>query len=594
MIRARVIQVSRKQIILTMAFILAVASFLFFRYQYQYHLFFTEQMQLFMLTWSHFGGYFEKPAAIASYLGDFLVQFYYLRGGGAIVITSVLLLIWILVWTIIKRITPENNWQLFTVLPTCSIGLLHLHISYPLSLSIAFVLVLGLVVLYSNLKFKAMRILIAGVMAFTGYWLIGYYYLLFFIIALFLEIFIYKQFRFKHYVLLLSFSVFALLIPFALRLYFALTYNQIFAYPILDVNIPILFLLAPALTTFLVVIFCIFLNFKWTCKSVIFQILIVVIFTFGGFNKLANFDLERTLSIDSELYFNNISKARQLSVRHSLKSSAGAYYYNLVNAISGTLPDRFFSGSQTGVKGLFLPVDYQQNYITITFSNEVFYYLGDVNASQHFALLATIFSPKQQSSRLMRRLIQINIVNGEYALAEKYIEILKQTIFHKKWALAVEPLLYDEGLRNQSIWITQKRSLMPHSNIIKKSNDYETSLKLLLESNPDNYLASDYLLCLYLMQKNLNDFFNLYSSFILENPDNRIPELYQQALLIVNARFPGHPVWAKAKIDASIIQRFSQYTSQFEQHLGNGEFLLKEFESTYWFYYHYAKVDDEE
>ena len=84
------------------------------------------------------------------------------------------------------------------------------------------------------------------------------------------------------------------------------------------------------------------------------------------------------------------------------------------------------------------------SYLPIIFSNEVYFFLGDTNASQHRALIAMIFSPNHYSSRLLRRLVQINIINGEYKVAEKYLKILSKTLFHKKWAYNLLCMLNDE------------------------------------------------------------------------------------------------------------------------------------------------------
>lgn len=99
-------------------------SLLFFTFRYPHHLFFTEQMQLFLLTPAYFSAYLSKPAALASYPGDFFTPFYYLRGGGALVITSHLLILWLLLRSMIRRFsgTPTTpltaNHTFLTFVPT--------------------------------------------------------------------------------------------------------------------------------------------------------------------------------------------------------------------------------------------------------------------------------------------------------------------------------------------------------------------------------------------------------------------------------------------------------------------------------------------
>lgn len=572
--------------------ILMLACFVFFRFAYQYHLFFIEQMQLFMLSLHHFLSYFEKPAALSGYLGDFLVQFYYLRGGGAIVITLVLTVVWLLSHNIIKTFATKNSWNLLSFTPALSLAILHLDIRYPLSYTISFLLTLLLLWVYISTKGKKGRTYIFATVAFLGFWLVGFASTFFFIPALLHETINKRRSRLHRMALPVLFSALALVTPFTLRLYFALTPTQLFTYPITDESASFL-LLTPFLFFLLTLLLHSAVAKAQKVVAITAQTLIIGTLVLSGGYFRANFDLEKTLSIDSELYFNNIARAAHLSKKHNLKSSAGAYYHNLIHAMGESMPDYFAEGNQTGVKGLFLPVDYQQNYITITFSNEVFYYLGDVNASQHFALLGTIFSPKQQSSRLMRRLVQINIINGEYRLADKYLKMLEKTLFHSKWAKQIKPLITDEALRNKSLWITQKRRLLPNSMQIKKSNDHETTLRLLLEANPENTMALDYLLCYYLMQKNLNAFLEVYAKQIKQYSNRPIPKIYQQALLICHAQNPENAIWAIVKTDSTLLREFSRYTDQFEQYKGNGAYLKSEFDNTYWFYYHYASGNEE-
>jgi hypothetical protein len=59
----------------------AILCIAFFQFFYPYHLFIKEQLQLFLFTSEYFISYLSKPASLASYLGDFFTQFFYLRCG---------------------------------------------------------------------------------------------------------------------------------------------------------------------------------------------------------------------------------------------------------------------------------------------------------------------------------------------------------------------------------------------------------------------------------------------------------------------------------------------------------------------------------
>jgi len=81
----------------------AIACIVFFLFYYPYHLFFKEQMQLFLFTSDYSLSYLYKPAALSCYLGDFFTQFFYLRGGGPVVISLTLCLEWLLISYVLKK-----------------------------------------------------------------------------------------------------------------------------------------------------------------------------------------------------------------------------------------------------------------------------------------------------------------------------------------------------------------------------------------------------------------------------------------------------------------------------------------------------------
>src|SRR5665648_606339 len=109
----------KKNIIWIVPFGLVSISFLFFQFFYPYHLFLKEQIQLFLYTSDYFLSYFNKPAWLACYSGDFLTQFFYLRGGGAIVLSILFVIEWTLGLIVIRKITSsikESIWALIPVI----------------------------------------------------------------------------------------------------------------------------------------------------------------------------------------------------------------------------------------------------------------------------------------------------------------------------------------------------------------------------------------------------------------------------------------------------------------------------------------------
>jgi hypothetical protein len=87
----------------------AILCIAFFQFFYPYHLFIKEQLQLFLFTSEYFISYLSKPASLASYLGDFFTQFFYLRWGGAIVLALLLCVEWLLIVCLLRKLGAEKN-----------------------------------------------------------------------------------------------------------------------------------------------------------------------------------------------------------------------------------------------------------------------------------------------------------------------------------------------------------------------------------------------------------------------------------------------------------------------------------------------------
>lgn len=574
------------------ALLLTGGAFLFFVLKYPGHFYFAEQMQLFRLTPEHILHYWSKPAMLACLAGEFLIQFYFLTGAGPFIVAVLLLSGWFLIRAVLKRFGNRRSGVILPSLPVAILFVLHLDLSYSLSATLGFLLAVLFFWLFSFIGNSLVRRVLFLFALPLIYWLTGGAVFVFAGLAVLFEHLVAKgklSFRLIWSGLLAVVLLSSLEL---LRLPFRLTYAELFLFPV-QFRIPQAIIWILLQVTLGVVVVVHFFRSEPVARGWLFAETLLLVWVIGaGISFVGNFRLEKNLAVDSQVYFENYFEAARLARKYNVGNSVGAYYYNLTNSYLGQMPEMFFKGRQTGLKGLFLPVDNRQNYVTITFSNEVYYHLGDVNAAQHSALLGMIFSPHQQSSRLIRRLVQINIINGEYAVAAKYLRILETTWFHRDWAKQMSQYLYNDSLCAQTFWIKGKRDQQPVTAVLKTTNDQEKTLKLLLEKKPDHEAALHYLLCFYLMNKNIANFSETFFQNRVVFKGN-LPEIYQQALLIGYAQNPSRYDWRKIALSPDIAARFKKYTEQFEKQQGQGEHLRKEFENTYWFFFHYADFKDE-
>lgn len=299
-----------------------------------------------------------------------------------------------------------------------------------------------------------------------------------------------------------------------------------------------------------------------------------------------DFAREYRLAIDAEMYFGRTDKARRLLDQARVRSPYVTYYYNLLNAQQRLLPDALTDYYQPAAYGLFLPVAPGSDYLTISAANEVWYALGDMTMAEHAAILGMIFSPHHTGARAIKRLAEINLINGDEAAALKYLRLLRMTLCYRDWAERRMP-----GRQTPEVqrWLEQKRALIPTADTLRSSANVPLSLRHLLRSHPENVMARDYLLCFDLLNKDIPAFAQDYQEFLAGNsaPPYR---LYAEALLVFLAGKTASLDEVKRwNIPPSLMADFHEYTRLYEAGGGKAAPLRSKFEKTYWFYFHFAQ-----
>ena len=574
-----------------------LSCLIFFGIFYNYHLFFTGQLQIFLLTFDHFLTYLSKPAFLSSYIGDFFTQFYYLISGGAVVITVALGILWLSVGLLLKKISNQNSFILLPVLPVVFSWVALCNPEFPVSNIISLIISVVSTLIYVSIRSDRTRFLSGIIMLPLLYVAAGSNFYLLTVIAVYYEIFCTdKPGRFLFALILFAITVY---IPFDLKNNYLITTGQAFTYlSEMNMNPGIKYFL-PMISLIITVIFA-GLPFEklrldiYSSLSFLIQSIVVVTLLVPGIWLNSDFTLEKILRLDYEASYNRWSKVYDLSQKYNMRNNLSAYYTNMALSRLGLMPDRLMEYYQPAATGLFIPVNADENYMTITFSNEVYWQLGDVNASQHSALLGIIFSPRAQNVRLMKRLVEINIVNGEYAVAGKFITILEKTMFHRKWASDRRKFLYNEEECSGSDWIMSKRAIIPSKDILKEGNEYVKTLRMLADDHFENKMAVDYLLCYHLLSKDIPSFVKDFEKYYPSDKNILLPKVYQEGLLIrIASEDDSLKAYSKFRFSPDIVKGITEYSKIYEENNGKGIFLQKEFGKTYWFYYHFATLISE-
>jgi hypothetical protein len=295
----------------------------------------------------------------------------------------------------------------------------------------------------------------------------------------------------------------------------------------------------------------------------------------AGLVKTTDRDSENLFGITIEAYHNNWDKVLDIAEKADLKNPVATHYINIALSQKNLMGERLMEFYQPFSTGLLLPTLPSSNWFAIFTANDAYYHIGDMDMAQHAAMVGMISTPRQRSVRLTERLAEINLAIGDIPAATKYIRILESTLFHK---------IKTETVQHRGVF---------RKDVIRRADDVKPSLELLVEGDPDNLPAVNYLLCYYLLNKDISAFFKAYTSYYKEKATH-VPKVYAEALLIY---FAGTKSTMKEvteySIHPDIIKAFGEYTQLYEKSNGNLPPVQKNFPNTYWLYFHFAVMNNE-
>lgn len=495
-------------------------------------------------------------------------------------------LLFLIEWLLVKRVIAlfgnRHFSPLWALFPVAADWIFFANIGYTISIPFAFILILSVFLIYTQIGHKWASLFTGLLLIPFLYWIAGAGMFFFALILVLYEI-RQKRIRIAYWVIIL---LLAAAIPYLFRPVYLLTIKQayLFPYPGLKETLPFIVL-------FVMLILMLFRPVKEMERHVVpfaLSIASAPVFLIAGLWINTRFEQEKILAITTEYYYGNNDKVIELAEKYEFSKPIVSYYTNLALSSRGELGDRLMDYYQPAYHGLFLPDNSDTDWFTLFFSNDVFFYVGDMNLATRSAMQGIISSPYNQSARLVMRLAEINVITNDKPAAEKYIRILERAWFYKEKAQELRALL-DEDLAEQSAWLQQKRSQSATRDIIRTAENYPAALNILLESNPKNREALDYLLCYYLLDKNLDGFkaaFDRYHTGTAER-------CYQQALLIYFAeKGTKQKEIDKYQLHKQMIDGFNRYNECFEESEGNLDTMQEAFPRTYWLYYHFGTMTE--
>ena len=500
---------------LLLTLLLGICVFLLWKIRYPFALTYQEQFQLFLFDGDYFTERIVEPGGLARYIGEFLTQFYNSPTLGALVLAGLFMLVQHLTW----RLMRSKEHYLLSFLPTVFLwyvmGDESVLLAYVVALIIALAVCCGLAKLFLNWgyehKMLLRRLYIMIWLIPLLYWAIGPMVIL------------------AAFVLMPVSVIYAIVVMFLSAHYLP--------YPMTRVMTGICYYRSPeVLPTMLMVIPIVTIlvgNFVRLlpkanrmvniAEASVMLVIILSIFLGFGYDAKKYELMEYDQLVRIKDWKGIIVKAEKQTPDLPMSVCAN----NLALAMTNQLGERAFDFYQRGSEGLLPP--FERNFSTIQLTGDVYFYLGLVNTAQRFAFEAMEAIPDySKSGRMIKRLAETNLINGEYEVARKYLRMLDKTIFYRPWAQQTLAMLDDETQIDAHPIYGTLRQFRLEDDFLFSEDELDKICGQLFMHNHHNQMATQYLVMAPLLDGDAQRFIN-YVSYV-QSKVNYNPRYVREAI----------------------------------------------------------------
>lgn len=466
---------------------------------------YQEQYQMFLFTTDYFCQDLASPGGFADYLAEFITQFNYHYIAGSVFLSLLFLAFQRLTWMLMR--TPDSWFPLSFIPPIQVLAYMGDADAMP-SFLVALILTECLMLLWQRLLGKKLTVWTCIALAFlfpVCYWLIGPCVLIFTVYILIYEMT--ESGKPVNVLTGIAAAVYALAVIYVIAQFRPEPYYRLFGglnyyrYPDFIPLLQIVVMAVVAIFPFLGRI----LPVSKAKIAVPLQLIVIIIggcvFIHSRFNNIMN----ETIAYDYLVRTGDWDAILNKAVKKPAESPMEVSCVNFALSQKGELDNRLFNFFQNGTGGL-IPV-FQRNLLLPVSTAEIFYSLGMVNDCERFMFEAQQAIPNfKRSSRLSRRIIECEIINGQYAVAKKLLGELENTLFYRSWAKDMLAMLDNpkkEEIINEHPVYGSLRKLQVTKDFLFDYQNMDLMIRELCIHNRSNRIAYEYLVAYGLLNRNM-------------------------------------------------------------------------------------------
>lgn len=579
-----------------LSLLFGVAVVIFWSVPFVGGLCFQEQYQMFLFDTGYFLERIVLPGGLADYISEFLVQFYYMPVLGGAIIALLLMGIQAAVWGLMKQYGARHDFPgyLLSFLPSialwCAMGDQNVLLSFVVALFGA--LVIGWI--HNRFHNRLVKVVFELVSTALVYWFLG---LVVFLYAALMIGDTLKNAKQKGNVFSgIGYSVCILVLTIA----WILLTTQTLQYPLYRIFAGLNYYRYPGAISplpFVVMVWAVVIPFlgmipcrqkslqKLQQSKVVIVLSYVLVIVASWFGIKASFDemtyelIDYDFLVRTEQWDKIIEKAEKKPATTPLSVSC----VNLALSQKGMLADRLFEFYQNGGEGLF--PTFTRDMISPVSTAEIFFRLGMVNDAERYMFEAQEAIPNyRKSARLTRRIIECDIINGNYKVAAKLLRRLQKTLFYSNWANQTMALLGNEkAINRHPIYGKLRKYREKKQDFLFSDREMDQMLGLLFLNDNHNKMAYEYLMCYELLQRDMEKFMQYYPLGRFVGYDH-IPRTFQEILIGNWMKTHSDPRTIPYSVDAQNVNNTLNFIQLYMQNPKDPQLGQQPYVSNAWHY----------
>jgi len=586
-----------------LSLLFGVAVVVFWSVPYMSGLCFQEQYQMFLFDIGYFLERIVLPGGLADYISEFLVQFYYMPVLGGAIIALLLMSIQTTSWGLMKQYGMKSVFPgyLLSFVPSivlwCAMGDQNLLLSFVVALTGA--LLMGWI--HNRFHNRLVKVVFELVSTALVYWFLGP--VVFLYAVLMIGDTLMKGKQKGHILSSLGYSACLLILTVA----WILLTTQSLQYPLYRIFSGLNYYRYPGTVSPLplgVMIWTVVVVFfgmvpdghAWIKKlqqsKVVMALAYVLVIVASWFGIKASFDamtydlIDYDFLVRTEQWDKIIEKAEKKPATTPL----GVSCVNLALSQKGQLADRLFEFYQNGGEGLF--PTFTRDMISPVSTAEIFFRLGMVNDAERYMFEAQEAIPNyRKSARLTRRIIECEIINGNYQVAAKLLRRLQKTLFYSNWANQTMALLGNEkAINRHPVYGKLRKYREKKQDFLFSDQEMDQMLGLLFLNDNHNKMAYEYLVCYELLQRDMEKFMQYYPLGRFVGYDH-IPRSFQEILIGNWMKTHSDPRTIPYSVDAQNVNNTLNFIQLYMQNPKNPQLGQQPYVSNAW---HYMVIQDKE